>query len=292
MTFHKIDTKMMAKAIIFCAYIVLLISSLDLIAPCQCSPSATNQQSTSERSINNSSSKAQEQSRKLTDEVEIITSNANLIGAENPNVESSIRDDIAKEFQYFNDPSEITTPKHDSLLQKYELAFRKYELPKTPKMEQPLKKYEPPLPPPSIKLPNNHRSDISDFTQHPYYQQFEPIPFIQGDSIMGRLPSSDSSAHSIQAVQVVPQMYSMVPGQSAPPVSSISSVSSFSSTHPESGELVKFARQPIWAPEAQKVEEAAIGTIHSIRTSMMNIYLKVYDIVNYVWSFFAFYGKC
>lgn len=96
----KRRTKMMIQYV----YVVCLISSLDLIAQCQCFQSANNQ--TSEKPNYD----VEKQARKLPDDVEPITTYTNLLG--DPN--QIIGDGMTNAFQYYNDQIEITTPKYDS----------------------------------------------------------------------------------------------------------------------------------------------------------------------------------
>lgn len=97
---------MMTKSIIQYFFIVWLIISLDLIAQCQCSPSANIQQT----SVNRSKNDVQAESRKLTDDVEVITQYSNVLDEDSPVM---IGDNMMKDFQYFNDPNAIATPKYE-----------------------------------------------------------------------------------------------------------------------------------------------------------------------------------
>lgn len=123
-------------------YLVCLISSLDLFAQCQCSQSANDSQ-TSEKS----NSDVQEQSRKLTDtDVDSITTYTNLLS--DANAAGIIGDHITKEFQYYNEPIEITTSKYDPSLQS------------------------------SIDVPNNHQPAYQDDVNQSYFPQLETVPYI------------------------------------------------------------------------------------------------------------------
>ncbi|XP_031624086.1 uncharacterized protein LOC116341268 [Contarinia nasturtii] len=139
--------KMMTKILI---QYVWLISSLDLIAQCQCSQSA------------NSQTNVQEQSRKLTDDIESITSYTNLISDTNPVI---IGDHITKEFQYYDDSIAITTSKYEA----------------TPSQSSSSSQ--------SINVPNNHQSIHQMDLNQPFYPQLEPVPYIPTVPNIPNIPS-------------------------------------------------------------------------------------------------------
>lgn len=137
-------------------YLVCLISSLDLIAQCQCSQSANDSQ-TSEKP----NSAVQEQSRKLSDtDVDSITTYTNLLS--DANAAGIIGDHITKEFQYYNEPIEITTPKYDPSL------------------------------PSSIDVPSNHQPAQQIDVNQSYFPQLETVPYIPN---VPSIPSIPSIAH-------------------------------------------------------------------------------------------------
>lgn len=153
MLFRKSLPKIMAKIRFQYVYVVWVIISLDLIAQCQCSQSATTPTSDKINHYN-----VQEQSRKLTDDVESITSYSNLISDTNPVI---IGDHITKEFQYYNEPIEITTSKYEA----------------TPSQ----------LSSSSINVPNNHQP-IHQMDQ-PFFPQLEPVPYIPTVPNIPNIPS-------------------------------------------------------------------------------------------------------
>lgn len=132
--------KMTAKLLIQYVYVVCLISSLDLIAQCQCSQSANNQ--TSEKP----NSDVREQARKLSDDFEPVTSYTNLLN------DPIVAEGVTREFQYYNEPIEITTPKYD--------------------------------PPPSIELPSNHKPVHQMDIKPSFYPQIEPAPYVRSDTFI------------------------------------------------------------------------------------------------------------
>ncbi|XP_055299241.1 uncharacterized protein LOC129566895 [Sitodiplosis mosellana] len=148
-------TKMMTTTVMIpYIYLVCLISSLDLIAQCQCSQSANHSQ-TSE----NPNYDVQEQSRKLSnDDVESVTTYTNLLSDTHP--AAIIGDHIMKEFQYYNEPIEITTPRYD--------------------------------PPPSIDVPSNHQPAHQIDLHQSYFPQLETVPYIAN---VPSIPSIQSDAY-------------------------------------------------------------------------------------------------
>lgn len=149
MLLSKRSTKMLAKIQIPYIYLVCLISSLNLIAQCQCSQSANSQTSEKPNIV------VHEQSRKLSDDVETITTYTNLISESNAGI---IDDHITKEFQYYNEPIEITTPRYD--------------------------------PPPPISVPNNHQPAHQIDINQSYFPQLEPVPYIPTVSNLPNIPSN------------------------------------------------------------------------------------------------------
>lgn len=219
----KRSVKMMTKPMIPYIYLVCLISSLDLIAQCQCtdsSQSANSHQTTSEKPNYD----VQEQSRKLSDDLESITSYTNLISDPNSGI---IGDHLTKEFQYYNEPIEITTPRYD--------------------------------PPPSIEVPSNHQPSHPIDINQSYFPQLEPIPYNP----------------NVQNIPNIPTDTYIAP----PPIAS------------GQNHLVKVIREPFWAPEVYKLENQYIDTFRSIKSSVMGMYYRMQNFVNYIMSYIFTIGK-
>lgn len=170
---------MMTKMIIQYIYVVCLISSLDLIEKCQCAQSANSQ--TSE----NPNDTVQEQSRKLSENIESITSYTNLISdSDHPVI---IDDHITKEFQYYNEPIEITTPKFQ--------------------------------PSPSIDVPSNHRPVHQ--VNLPFYPQVDSVPYVSNianvpnipnDAYVANPPVSSTENHLVKIIREpfwAPEVYKL-----------------------------------------------------------------------------------
>lgn len=240
---------MLTKAMFQYFYVVWLISSLDFIAQCQCSQSANNQPTSVKRSDTND---VQKQSRRYSDEAEIITSYTNLIGDDEP-VMVDDNDSEEKDYLYFNDPAAISTPKYEPHL--------------------------PPLPLPPIApidlpdLPINHQP-IHELERNPaYYPQMdphlEPIPFDPEESFMEHAPvPPDHQFHQ-----------------------QISSVGQPSPDHSISSQLVKVIREPFWAPDFYKLENRYMDTLRSIKDSFYTFYYKMQDLVYYVVNLFKMPGE-
>lgn len=167
----RLYTDFMTKIMLPSIYVLCLISSLDLIKQCQCSQSA-NIDATSEQP---SSSEVHAQSRKLPDNVEVITSFGNLISDES--LPSFIDDH--KEFQYFDDsvdPVLITTPHYDTS--------------------------------PAFDIPSNHHAIHSLDITPPYLANVETVsyipsePYISGDPYAAKIPHT---VH-IQSVPKIPKI--------------------------------------------------------------------------------------
>lgn len=157
--------KMTAKMLIQYVYVVCLISSLDLIAQCQCSQSANNQ--TSEKPNNN----VQEQARKLSDDIEPVTSYTNLLA------DPIIADGITREFQYYNEPMEITTPNYD--------------------------------PPPSIELPSNHQPVHQMDINQSFFPQIEAAPYVPSDAFSAPLPIQNTLVKVTREPFWAPEVYKL-----------------------------------------------------------------------------------
>lgn len=135
-------TESMTKIMFPYFYMLFLISSLDVIKQCQCSQSA-NIATTSEQPH------SQEQSRKLHDNVEAITTFGNLIS--DPIILGN-----QKEFQYFDDSldSVLATPQYDS----------------------------------AIDLPSNHQPIHQLDLNQQYAPEVETVSFISSDSYIPNIP--------------------------------------------------------------------------------------------------------
>lgn len=278
--------------------IVLLVSCLD-------SQSANSQKISAKLNTNDKN----DAPRKLKDNVEIIT-HSNMIVDDSPTNSKVAKPksdiygmamdvDNTKEYQYFNDASEVSTPKyaHD-LSSNYDLS--KYETPKyeslqyeppanyepstfqTPNIEPP--NYGPPLPPllPSIKIPSNFKIDEADLTQY-YSQQFEPMPdsmYLPNDPLLGNEP-----IHAVPVSVPVPvtthEMLPIIPATSI----------SHKPLHTGPGHILKITHRPIWAPEVAKLESQYLETYRSIKSSVLNFYNKMHYFVNYFMSLFTFAGE-
>lgn len=169
----KRPTKMMTKMKIRYIYVVCLISSLDLIEKCQCAQSANSQ--TSEKPNDT----VREQSRKLSEDIESITSYTNLISdSDHPVI---IGDHITKEFQYYNEPIEITTAKFQ--------------------------------PSPSIDVPSNHRPVHQ--VNLPFYPQVDSVPYvpnIPNDAYVANPPVSSTENHLVKIIREpfwAPEVYKL-----------------------------------------------------------------------------------
>lgn len=94
---------MVTKILYF--YVVCSITIFELFTQCQCSSSAN--------ILINEKITAHEQSRKLPDDVETYTTFTNLISEPN----GLVNDDQIQnnDFQYYNEPIEITTPKYETI---------------------------------------------------------------------------------------------------------------------------------------------------------------------------------
>lgn len=233
---------MMTKSIIQYFFIVWLIISLDLIAQCQCSPSANIQQT----SVNRSKNDVQAESRKLTDDVEVITQYSNVLDEDSPVM---IGDNMMKDFQYFNDPNAIATPKYEP------------------------SKYEPPLSP---EMPNNHRplhemitKEIHEMERNPgYYSQMDPVPYVPSESFM------PPGGPPLSALEPIPFQ--------EPQTTSDQSIST---------QLVKVIREPFWAPDLYKLEDKYMSTLRSLKSSMMNFYYRMHEMIIYFLNLFRMPGK-
>lgn len=273
--------------------IVLLVSCLD-------SQSANSQKISAKLNTNDKN----DAPRKLKDSVEIITY-SNLIvddGSTNSKVAKPKNDihgmvmdaDDTKEYQYFNDASEVSTPKyaHD-LSPNYDLT--KYESPKyeslqyeppanyessdfdSPNFEPP--KFGPPLPPllPSIKIPSNFKIDEADLTHSYYSQQFDPMQYASNDPLL-----RDEPVHAIPVSVPVP-----VSTHDMHPIAPIS----HQPFHTGPSHIVKVTHRPIWAPEMAKLESQYLETYRSIKSSVLSFYYKMHYFVNYFMSLFTFAGE-
>lgn len=240
----------------------------------------------------------QQKSRKLADNVEIITY-SNLINddivdssalkvAKSKNDVNALLDGDAKEYQYFNDASAVSTPKYE--LSNYDMT--KYESPKYESLQYDATKYDPPanyepsnyeapkygppLPPlpPSIEIPSNYKIDESDLTHSYYTQQFEPMSYAPSDTFTdGKRP-----------IHVIPS--------SAHELSPISPATSIAPIHPGPGHIVRVTHSgPIWAPEMQKLETQYLETYRSIKSSVLSFYYKMQYVVNYFMSLFTLAGE-
>lgn len=228
-------TKFMAKMLFHYIYVVWLISSLDLIAQCQCSQSANT--STSVKSSDDLV-----ESRKLLN-AESITSYANVIS------EHVSDDGVTKEFHYFHEPTSTYEPTS--------YAPTSY----SPTSYAPTS-YAPTA---SFDIPSNHQP-IHQMDLNPYYSDFEPAPYIPGDESI--------STHSIG-----PPGLPILPLQPVLPVPTHQSVPNH---------ILKITREPFWAPEVYKLEDQYIATFRNIKSSVMSIYYKMQDFVNYVMGLFSF----
>lgn len=268
-------------------FIVLLISNLN-------SQSANTQQISAK--TNYGGVELQQQSRKLSDEVEIIT-HSNLINEDSPDskvakpkIDIHTLDGEAKQYQYFNDATAVSTPKYESSdyeLTKYDspkyesLQYEatKYEHPKNyPTSNYDLPKYGPPLPPlpPSIEIPSNYKIDESDLTHSYYAQQFEPMSYVPSDTFMGNMPMHtipSSAAHEML------------------PLSPTASISQIPPIHSGPSHIVRVTHRPVWAPEMQKLESQYLETYRNIKSSVLSFYYKMQYIVNYFMSLFTFAGE-
>lgn len=262
--------------------IVLLINSIN-------SQSANSQRISLKKNNNENNSDdddvrlQNQQPRKLSHVVENIT-HSNYINddgtiSEAAKSNSNIHDldEEAKEYQYFNDASAVSTPKYD--LSNYDLA--KYESPKyeslqyAPANYEPTK-YGPPLPPlpASIEIPNNYKIDESDLT-HSYYSQLEPTSYDPSDTFIRNRP-----VHAIPS-----SLYDQQP------ISPGTSISEVSSIHSVPGRIVKVTHHPIWAPDVQRLESQYFETYRAIKSSVLSFYYKMQYILNYVMGLFAFAGE-
>lgn len=284
-------------------FLVLLMTNLN-------SPSASSQQiivnNTNNRSSNGGGEggggELQQQSRKLTDEVEMIT-HSNLI-SEDSSVSKVAKPKIdlhaalnvdAKDYQYFNAATAVSTPKYESSsydhpnyesahyesLQRevntyeaqtnYQDLSGNYELPK----------YGPPMPPlpPSVEIPSNYKIDESDLTHSYYTQQFEPLPYAPGDSFLG-----NRHAHAVPVAAAHEAVLPM-----SQPVTTISQIIPNHSGHP--GHIMKVIHPPVWSPEVEKLENQYLETYRTIKSSVLSFYYKMQYIVNYFMSLFTFAGE-
>lgn len=262
--------KMMTKAMFQYFYVVWLISSLDFIAQCQCSQSANNQQQTSVK--RNDTDDVQKQSRRYSDEAEIITSYTNLIGDDEP-VEVDDDDSREKDFLYFNDPATISTPK-----------------------------YEPHLPPiphlSPIDLPNNHKP-IHQLERNPaYYPQMdphlEPIPYDPEESFLDHAPVPPDSIPLHQPIDPTDH-YNRPIDPTDHFNGPIDPTDHFNgpppTDHSISNQLVKVIREPFWAPDFYKLEHRYMDTLRSIKDSFYTFYYKLQDMLYYVVNLFKMPGK-
>lgn len=275
-------------------FIVLLISGLN-------SQSASSLQigAKTNNNDNNGGIGVQHKSRILSDNVEIITY-SNLINddidssalkvAKSKNDVNGLLDGAAKEYQYFNDASAVSTPKYE--LSNYDLA--KYESPKYESLQYDATKYEPsanydpvnyeapkygpPLPPlpPSIEIPSNFKIDESDLTHSYYTQQFEPMSYVPSDTFNRNRP-----------VHVIPST-----AHDVSPISPATSISQLAPIHSGPSHIVKItSNRPIWAPEMQKLESQYLETYRTVKSSVLSFYYKMQYVVNYFMSLFTFAGE-
>lgn len=112
-------TKMMSKNPYF--YVIYLIATLELFTQCQCSTSANANANVNNNQMNKDRTKVvivgASESRKLSDSVEPITTFTNLI-SDQENSDLVINHDqiiTNNEFQYYNEPIELSTPKYDTI---------------------------------------------------------------------------------------------------------------------------------------------------------------------------------
>lgn len=259
---------MVASTMIQYVFIVLLINSSLSVSDHQISARIVNDGDVGDVEL-------QEQPRKLTDEEEIVTySNSINDDSSAPSKVVKLKNDIqtlggvAKDYQYFNDASSVSTPKYESkhASPKYEsLQFAAPVNYDSLNYEQP--KYAPPLPPlpPSIKIPSNFKIDESDLA-HSYYTQFDPsMSYVSSDTFIGNQP-----VHTIPA-SALDEPY---------PIS-----------HIAPNHLIKVIHQPSWAPEIQRLENHYLDTYHTIKTSVLSFYYKMEYIANYLMGIFNFAGE-
>lgn len=300
----KWQTKMVTTTtMIEYMFVVLLISGLN-------SQSARSQKISAKLNNNNNDNNDPD-SRKLKDNVEIITY-SNLIvddsssSSKKAKPKYDVHDNLdmeedTKEYQYFNDASAVSTPKYEhDLSPNYDLT--KYESPKYESLqydpptnydpsnyeasnyEPP--KYGPPLPPllSSIKIPSNFKIDESDLT-HSYYtqQQFEQMPYVPSDPLIGDGPIP-------VPVSVPASTHEMLPIDPATSISHIQPIS-HQPIHSGPSHIVKVTHRPIWAPEMQKLESQYMDAYRSIKSSVLSFYYKMHYLVNYFMSLFTFAGE-
>lgn len=269
--------------------IVLLINSIN-------SQSANSQRISVQKNNNENNSNGdvglqKQQSRKLTNEMEsiihsnLLNNNSKVSKMAKPKNDIHGLDEEAKEYQYFNDASAVSTPKYE--LSNYDVA--KYESPKyeslqyeatnyEPPMNYEPSKYGPPLPPlpASIEIPSNFKIDESDLT-HSYYSQLEPMSYA---------PDGGETFIRNRPVHTVPTSLNEVH-----PLSPVTSISQNSPIHSSPGRIVKVTHRPIWAPEMQQLESQYFETYRAIKSSVLSFYYKMQYYINYFMSLFTFAGE-
>lgn len=280
--------------------IVLLVSCLN-------SQSANSQKISAKLNTNDKN----DGPRKLKDNIEIIThSNMIVEDSSSNSKKAKPKNDIygmvmdendTKEYQYFNDASEVSTPKYaKDLSPNYDLS--KYKSPKyeslqyeppanlestnvelsnieLPNIEPP--QYGPPLPPllPSIKIPSNFKIDEADLTHSYYSQQFEPMPYAPNDPLL-----DDGPIHVPVSVPVPVTSHDLLP---IAPATSLS----LKPIHSGPSHIVKVTHKPIWAPEVAKLESQYLEAYRSIKSSVLSFYYKMHYFVNYFMNLFSFAGE-
>lgn len=163
---------MMTKAILQYIYVVCLISSLDLITQCQCSQSANSQIASEKPSYD------VQESRKLSENIESITTYTNLLGDPKPII---VGDEITKDYQYYHEPIEITTPMYDQ----------------SPNNHQ--------------EVPNNHQPVHLmelDLNQS-YFPKVEPIPYISTDTFIKPPPIQNTYVKVTREPFWAPEVYKL-----------------------------------------------------------------------------------
>lgn len=271
-------------------FVVLLISNLNS----QCASSQEIVVKTNHHD-SNGRIESQHQSRKLTDEVEVIT-HSNLISDDSvvskvakPKSDIHALDVDTKEYQYFNDASAVSTPKYESNYDptKYESPTQKFDTrPHESIIYEAQKSYQAssydtskfiPPHPPTGEMPTNYKLDESDMTPLYYAQQFEPMAYIPSDAYIAN-----------RQVQIIPSIaHEMVPIPSVPTISQVEPVHSGPGHH-----VMKVTHsRPVWAPEVQKLENQYLETYRTIKSSVLNFYNKMQYILNYFMSLFTFAGE-
>lgn len=210
---EKKHFKMMTKAMIQYISIVWLISSLDLIAQCQCFQSANTQQTSANK---NNDGESEAELRKLTDDVELITTYSNLLSDDS---QAMVADEMIKNFQYFNNPAAISTPEYES---------SNFES----------QNYDQQLPP--RELPINHRHIQELGPNQAIFPQLESVPYVPSEHF---IPPGGPPISEIQP---------MAPMPLDEPPSSISPTQSTDSSL--ANQIVKVIREPFWAPDFYRLE--------------------------------------